>query len=150
MDEPIAGVNGLTGQVIKRFFAVYNELGGGFPEAVYGNALALVLSEAGLRVEQEARLHVAFRGRIIGEFRADLVVEQRLLVETKACQALAPAHHAQLANYLRVSGLAVGLLLNFGPEPQVRRVIETGPRGGRPSRIREAPSGAGKPASDPR
>ena len=87
------------------------------------NALALALREAGLVVQQQACLTVRFRNQVVGEFRIDLLVAERLIVELKAVSQLAPAHEAQLVNYLKASGLHVGLLLNFGPRPHFRRKV---------------------------
>jgi GxxExxY protein len=95
----------LTQKIIGAFYEVYNELGHGFLESVYENALALVLSDAGLRVERQKPIAVWFRGRIVGEFRADLVVEGRVIVETKAGRMLERVHDAQLLNYLRATDM---------------------------------------------
>jgi GxxExxY protein len=113
----------LTGQIIRVFLDVYNELGAGFLESVYIEALGLALNEAGLTVEREMPLAVSFRGRIVGQFRADLVVGGAVLVEAKACPALHPAHNAQVLNYLRATVLEVGLLINFGPRPSIKRLV---------------------------
>ena len=115
--------HGVTSQVIRVFFQVYNELGVGFLESVYVEALNLALAEAGLSTEREVPLAVAFRGRVVGKFRADLVVERCVLVEAKACPQIHPTHEAQVLNYLRAATLEVGLLLNFGPRPQFRRLV---------------------------
>ena len=93
---------------------VHNELGPGFLESVYQNALTVELRAAGLAVECECRLEVQYRGVIVGEFAADMVVDGRLLVENKAVRAIATAHEAQLLNYLVATATPVGLLLNFG------------------------------------
>ena len=113
----------LTERVIGVFYSVYNELGVGFLENVYENALALALNNAGLDVEQQTALAVSFRGHTVGEFRADIVVEKRLILEIKAAERLTPAHEAQLINYLKVARIPVGLLLNFGPRPEFKRRI---------------------------
>jgi len=94
----------LTARIIRVFFEVYNE------------------QEAGLTVEREMPLEVRFRGRVVGQFRADLVVGGAVLVETKACPSLHPAHNAQVLNYLRATVLEIGLLLNFGPRPGIKRL----------------------------
>jgi GxxExxY protein len=112
-----------TQKIIGVFFDVYNELGCGFLEAVYVEALALALRQEGLTVEREMPLSVSFRGRVIGRFRADLVVNGSVLVEAKAFAALQRVHEAQILNYLRATVLEVGLLLNFGPRPQFRRLL---------------------------
>ncbi|MET0718401.1 MAG: GxxExxY protein [Pseudoxanthomonas sp.] len=113
----------LTDRVIGVFYAVYNELGWGFVESVYENALAMALRQIGLHIQQQACLIVSFRNQIVGEFRIDLLVENRLVVELKAVAQLAPAHEVQLLNYLKASGLHIGLLLNFGQKPQLKRKI---------------------------
>jgi GxxExxY protein len=115
--------SGLTERIIGVFFEVYNELGCGFLESVYVEALALALADEGLSVQREMPLSVRFRGRIVGQFRADLVVGGAVLVEAKACAALYPVHEAQVLNYLRATVLEVGLLLNFGPRPRFKRLL---------------------------
>jgi GxxExxY protein len=111
----------LTEQVIGVFYEVYNELGIGFLEKVYQEAMALVLRSKGIAVQCEVSLPVWFRGTKIGAYEADLVVAGVVLVELKAGKALDSSHEAQLLNYLRSTEIEVGLLLNFGPRPQVRR-----------------------------
>jgi GxxExxY protein len=117
----------LSGRVLKVFYEVYNELGGGFLESVYHAGLTMALTQAGLRVAAEVPVPVYFRGVQIGDFRADLVVEEILLLELKAVAALDRAHEGQLLHYLRATRYEVGLLLNFGPRPQFKRfVLENG------------------------
>jgi GxxExxY protein len=111
-----------TRTIIGVFFDVYNELGHGFLESVYQEAMAIALRCEGLRVEKELALVARFRGQVIGEFKADLVVSGSVIVELKAVRSLEPTHEAQILNYLRASVLEVGLLFNFGPKPQVRRL----------------------------
>jgi GxxExxY protein len=108
--------------IIGSFFEVYNELGHGFLESIYKRAFAIALEDRGLQVEREYGLTAHFRGRIVGEFRADLVVNQLIMLELKAVRCLEPAHEAQVLNYLRAGILEVGLLMNFGAKPQVRRL----------------------------
>ncbi len=115
----------LTQRVLRAFHDVYNTLGHGFLESVHENALALTLEEEGLSVARQFPIAVAFKGRCIGEFRADLLVDQSLLIEIKAQAHLMPIHEAQLLNYLKATGLPLGLLLNFGPRPQFKRRIFT-------------------------
>lgn len=127
-DRPFLIEEELTERVIGSFYAVYNELGSGFLESVYENSLALLIRESGLDVAQQAPLRVDFRGAVVGEFRADLLVERRLIVEVKAVQQLVTAHEVQLLNYLKATGIRVGLLMNFGPKPVFkRRVLESEP-----------------------
>jgi GxxExxY protein len=113
----------ITRTVIGVYYDVYNEMGGGFLESVYKEAMVIALAEAGLAAEREVPLKARFRARIVGEFKADLIVGGRVLVELKAVRALEPTHEAQVLNYLRCSVLEIGLLLNFGPRAQVRRLI---------------------------
>jgi GxxExxY protein len=117
----------ITGHIIGLFFEVYNELGAGFLESVYVGALAIALEQSGLQHRREAALEVVFRGVPVGLFRADLVVEGKVVVEVKAGRTIDPAHESQLLNYLRASGLEVGLLLNFGPQPKFRRLAYSRP-----------------------
>jgi len=112
----------LTRMIIGSFFEVYNELGHGFLESIYKRAFAIALEDRGLQVEREYGLTAHFRGRIVGEFRADLVVNQLIMLELKAVRCLEPAHEAQVLNYLRAGILEIGLLINFGAKPQVRRL----------------------------
>lgn len=114
---------GLTKQVIGVFYAVYNELGAVFLESVYENAFAMALRQSGLVVEQQASLTVRFRGACVGEFKADLLVSECPVVELKAVSQLNSVHEVQLVNYLKASGIKVGLLFNFGPRPQFKRRI---------------------------
>jgi GxxExxY protein len=111
-----------TRRVIGAFYEVYNTLGCGLPEGVYARALELELRERGLAVAREVPIDVSYKGTVIGVFRADMVVERRVVLELKATPTIGPAERAQLLNYLRGSGLPVGLLLHFGPEPEVRRI----------------------------
>ncbi|TAK38493.1 MAG: GxxExxY protein [Lysobacteraceae bacterium] len=116
----------LTQQVIGGFYAVYNELGPGFLESVYVNAMVIALGELGLKAAREVPLEVRFRSKVVGQFRADLLVEGRLILEVKAVSHLAIPHEVQLVNYLRATGIQVGLLLNFGPRAELRRrVLQT-------------------------
>lgn len=113
----------LTEQVIGIFYTVYNELGTGFLESVYENAFAAALRDAGLSVVQQAPINVHYRGILVGEFKADLFVEGRIIVELKAVSQLGTAHEVQLINYLKATGIPVGLLFNFGPRPQFKRRV---------------------------
>jgi GxxExxY protein len=118
----------LTGGIIKVFYDVYNELGFGFAESVYKKAMALALTEAGMSVAAKMPITVRFRGVSVGEFEPDLTVETAVILELKSVRALDPAHEAQLLNYLRATDIEVGLLLNFGPKPQMKRLIFDNPR----------------------
>jgi len=112
----------ITRSVIGSFYQVYKELGQGFLEAVYVEALSLALRAEGLSVSREMPIKVYFRGHVIGRFRADVVVNGKVLIEVKALPRLEPMHGAQILNYLRATALEVGLLLNFGRRPQFRRL----------------------------
>jgi GxxExxY protein len=102
---------------------VYNELGYGFLESVYEEALAIALRQLGLAVERQVAITVWFRGQAVDDFRADLLVEHTVLVELKAARTLDKAHEAQLLHYLRATEIEVGLLLNFGEQPHFRRLL---------------------------
>jgi len=112
----------LTQTIIGVYFEVYNELGTGFLESVYQESLALALESAGLKVYSRIDIPVWFRGHQVGQFEGDLLVEKCVLLELKAARALGSAHQAQLLNYLRATEIEVGLLLNFGPKPEFKRV----------------------------
>lgn len=113
----------VTAPVLKVFYEVYNELGGGFLESVYQNAFAMALHQAGLAVSAEVAVPVYFRGVAVGTFRADLIVNDKVLLELKAQPALDRSHEAQILNYLRATRIEVALLLNFGPKPQFKRFL---------------------------
>jgi GxxExxY protein len=113
----------LSHLIIKSFYEVYNELGGGFLESVYENAMTLVLQQQGLHVETQKEIVVYFRGTIIGNFRADMIVEEKILLELKAVRCFEPVHEAQLLNYLKATAIEVGLLMNFGNEPTFKRFV---------------------------
>jgi GxxExxY protein len=113
----------ITEEILRAFYAVYNELGCGFLESVYEKAMWLALAQANVPAEAQSRVTVWFREHSVGEFRADLIVQGKVLVELKCAKGIDPAHEAQVMNYLRATDLEVGLLLNFGPEPQFRRFV---------------------------
>ncbi len=111
----------LTEEIIGVFYEVYNELGQGFLEKVYEEAMSIVLKGKNIDFQRQVPVPVWFRGVKIGFYEADLVIAGHVLVELKACKSLDPSHESQLLNYLRSTDIEVGLLLNFGPRPQVRR-----------------------------
>lgn len=112
----------LTSLILEAAFEVSNELGIGFLESVYEGALFLALKAKGLEVERQLPIRVCFRGEPVGQFYADLVVDDKVVLELKAVKALAPEHHAQVLNYLKATGRPVALLLNFGvPKLEFRR-----------------------------
>jgi len=104
----------LTAPVLKCCFEVSNELGAGFLESVYEKALIVALSQKGLKVRSQVPLKVSFRSVIVGDFFADLIVDDRVIVEIKSVSKLSPDHKAQIINYLNATGFEVGLLVNFG------------------------------------
>ena len=111
----------LTEKIIGTFFGVYNELGSGFLESVYRNAMMIALRGAGLECLSEHPIPVHFRGQQVGNFFADILVDNKVILELKALRHLETAHEAQLLNYLKATDIEVGLLLNFGPRAQFRR-----------------------------
>ena len=115
----------VTGAVLHGFYAVYGVLGFGFSEQVYENALVVELRRGGLEVRHQVPLPVYYHSDLVGEYVADLVVRNSVIVELKSAQRILPAHEAQLLNYLRATPIEVGLLLNFGPRPgHIRRVYD--------------------------
>ena len=111
----------LTDAIICCFYTVYNTLGFGFLEKVYENALLLELANRGIMATAQWPISVYYGGSSVGEYIADILVEGKVIVEVKAAKQLAPEHEAQLLNYLKATEIEVGLLLNFGPQPQVKR-----------------------------
>jgi len=113
----------ITEQIIKAFYKVYNTLGYGFLEKVYENALFIELITMGLRTEKQKQIKVFYRENEVGEYYADLLVEDCVIVELKAAEALCEEHEYQLINYLKATEVEVGLLLNFGKKPEMRRKV---------------------------
>ena len=107
-------INQLTEQVIGACFEVSNELGIGFLESVYEKALVIALQDKGLNTSRQVPIEVSFRGKGVGEFFADIIVEEELIVELKAVKSIAPEHIAQILNYLRATEKKTALLVNFG------------------------------------
>jgi GxxExxY protein len=115
----------LTAEIIKCFYTVYNKLGFGFLEKVYENALKLELEKSGLSVIKQMPVTVYYDEIIVGEYFADLMVENKIIVELKAAESLCEEHECQLINYLKATDFELGLLLNFGKKPEIRRKIFT-------------------------
>jgi GxxExxY protein len=113
----------LTERIIKAYYHVYNTLGYGFLEKVYENALILTLRNWGLEARQQVPLKVFFEGAVVGEYFADVIVVDRVLLELKAADTIDEAHEAQLLNYLKATDIEVGLVLNFGKKPQFKRKV---------------------------
>ena len=113
----------MTAKILEACFEVINELGAGFLESVYERALLIALHQKGIDAKAQVPLSVWFRGEIVGEFFADILVEDKVLMELEAVKALAPEHQAQLINYLNATGVEVGLLVNFGrPRLEYKRL----------------------------
>jgi GxxExxY protein len=111
----------LTEKLIGIFFAIHNELGHGFLESVYEQAFSVVLAETGIFFERQIAAPVWFHGKQIGEFRVDLLVDRKVILELKTGRDIEPAWEKQLLNYLRATDIEVGLLFNFGPNAQFKR-----------------------------
>ena len=118
----------LTETILACFYRVYNDLGYGFLERVYQNALYYALIDEGLQCEAEKPIKVYHNGRVVGDYRADLLVENCVLLEMKTSEELNSANEKQLINYLKATDIEVGLLLNFGKRPQFRRKVFTNDR----------------------
>jgi GxxExxY protein len=113
----------LTDKIINAFYHVYNQLGYGFLEKVYENALAHELRKRGHQVQQQVPIEVFYDGISVGKYFADLLVDEAIILELKSAEAIADMHEAQLINYLKATQIDVGLVLNFGPKPQVKRKV---------------------------
>lgn len=111
--------------IIKAFYNVYNKLGYGFLEKVYENGMMIELKRIGLNAEKQKQLKVFYDEFEIGEYYADIIVNDCVIVELKAAESICPEHEAQLVNYLKASDIEVGLLLNFGKEPKFKRRVLT-------------------------
>ncbi len=118
----------ITDSILKVYYEVYNELGSGFLEKVYQNAMYFELIARGYKVEAQKQIKVYFKQQLVGEYVADLLVENKVIVELKACELLMNVHVAQTMNYLKATEIEVGLLLNFGEEPEFKRFIYTNDR----------------------
>jgi GxxExxY protein len=115
-------INELTFRIRSAVFQVNRELGSGFLEKVYENALLIELKNSGLKAEAQVPIKVRYKGHEIGEYFADIVVEDRVIIELKAVESLQKIHEAQLLNYLKATGYKIGLLVNFTyPKAQIKR-----------------------------
>jgi len=115
----------LSNKIIKAFYNVYNTLGYGFLEKVYENALKIELQEMGLLVEQQKHIKVFYKTLEVGDYFADLLIENLIIIELKAAESICEEHEAQLLNYLRVTDKELGFLFNFGKKAEFRRKIFT-------------------------
>lgn len=113
----------ITDKIINAFYKVYNSLGYGFLEKVYENAMVIQLKNSGLQAIQQKNIKVYYESEEVGDYFADLFVENKVIVELKAAKKICEEHEAQLINYLKATPIEVGLLLNFGKKPEFRRKI---------------------------
>lgn len=121
MSETMFAYSELTGSIIKAYYQVYNELGYGFLEKVYENAMCIELRKLGMKVIQQMPIAVYYGGQAVGEYFADLLIDDLVIAELKAARNLNPDHEAQLLNYLKATQYEVGLLLNFGIKAELKR-----------------------------
>lgn len=115
----------ITDKIIRTFYKVYNELGYGFLEKIYQNALYLELIKAGLHCQKQRQIKVYYKEQLVGEYYADLIVNDSVILELKAAEGLVVEHEYQLMNYLKATEIEVGMLLNFGKEPIFKRKVFT-------------------------
>ena len=118
----------ITDVIIKCFYNVYNTLGFGFLEKVYNNAMFYEILETNHQCEKQKPIKVFYKKTVVGDYFADLVVNNKVIVELKACESICEPHELQLINYLRATDIEVGLLLNFGKKPEFKRKIFTNDR----------------------
>lgn len=116
----------LSRTIIKCFYDAYNTLGYGFLENVYENSMAIELRKSGLSVVQQAPINVYYDNAIVGEYFADIIVENKIILELKAAESISEAHKIQLLNYLKASKITAGYILNFGPRATYKRQVFTG------------------------
>jgi GxxExxY protein len=113
----------ITDKIIKAYFNVYNKLGYGFLEKVYERSMMIELRKMGLRCENQYPITVYYENQMVGEYYADIIVEDVVIIELKADRSLCPEHEAQLLNYLKATDIEVGILLNFGEKPEFKRKV---------------------------
>ncbi len=118
----------ITDKIIKAFYKVYNTLGYGFLEKVYENAMVIELKKSGFKIKQQQNIKVYYEEEVVGDYYADLIVNDAVIVELKASASICEEHKAQLLNYLRATDIEVGLLLNFGKKAEFERKIFTNDR----------------------
>jgi GxxExxY protein len=118
----------ITERIIKCFYEVYNTLGYGFLEKVYEHSMMLELTRCGLCVRNQVPVKVHYREEQVGDYYADIIVDEKVIIELKAAESVVEEHELQLINYLKATEMEVGLLLNFGKKPEVRRKIFTNDR----------------------
>ena len=116
----------ITDKIIKAFYTVYNTLGYGFLEKMYENAMVIELTNMGMLVEKQKRIAVYYEEAEVGEYFADLIIDECVIIELKAADKLREEHESQLVNYLKATNVEVGLLLNFGKKPELKRKVFSG------------------------
>ncbi len=128
MIEPNANLDKLANQVIGAAIEVHRILGAGFLESVYEQALAIELTERGIAFERQKPVKLRYKNHVVGDAKLDLLIDQQLIVELKAVDALHPIHHAQVINYLKATGFQLGLLMNFNVvqlKSGIKRIVLT-------------------------
>jgi GxxExxY protein len=115
----------ITEEIISAYYYVYNELGYGFLEKVYENAMLIELKSRGFKIESQKIIKVHFKDSIVGEYFADIIVDEKIILELKSCEASAPEHEVQLFNYLKATEIEVDLLFNFGKRAAFKRKVFT-------------------------
>lgn len=118
----------ITDAILKAYYEVYNELGYGFLEKVYQNAMYFELKSLRYKVEPQKQIKVYFKKQLVGEYYSDFLIEDKVIVELKATELIMNVHIAQIMNYLKATPIEVGMLLNFGEEPEFKRLIYTNDR----------------------
>ena len=118
----------LTESILKIYYEVYNELGYGFLEKIYQNAMYFELKSQGFKVEAQKQIKVYYKDNFVGEYYTDLLVEDKVILELKACSEIQFSHQSQLLNYLKSTEIEIGLLINFGENPEFKRLIFTNNR----------------------
>jgi GxxExxY protein len=113
----------LTDKIIQAFYTVYNTLGYGFLERVYENAMIFELQASGFEIAKQHKIKVFYKNLVVGEYYADLIVNDTVIIELKATELICKEHEIQLINYLKSTNIELGLLLNFGKKPEFRRII---------------------------
>ncbi len=115
----------LTSDILRVYYDVYNNLGYGFLEKVYENAMMIELKKQGIPCQRQVPIEVYYDDQSIGHYFADILVDDKIIIELKAAEGLLPEHECQLVNYLKATDIEVGLLLNFGKKPQHKRRVLT-------------------------
>lgn len=118
----------ITDQIIKCFYEVYNQLGYGFLEKVYEHAMMIELAKNKLQAKNQQPIKVYYKNELVGDYFADIIVQDCIILELKAAEAVVEEHECQLINYLKATNIEIGLLLNFGKKPELRRKIFTNDR----------------------